>query len=328
MQGAGQTAPPAKIPNPWKAQWNTRGSTDFSCCESYDKTSWVRETPDFDVDYIAMGWYKVQIWDLDEVGATREIPNASQYRNWRNVGIDVIQADRRMILAMKSENSSGGALVSYNIDSGEATEIYKDDTVTHFYTLACNRGGTTQTAFVSDRWQILLFDVNSGRPGGSFKPPDQVFRICWDWRDPNLFYTSGDRSAVRAWDKRTKTNVRSFVGLRDDVTDTNVPSNPGNVIIATDRSTVKIWDLGTGKAIHTFQNLSSADKCDCYSNVVAIAEGLNKLKIYDLDDDQGGTTQAVKELEIVNQSPREVRVLWNRIVIRDGARVWATNRIE
>jgi len=103
-----------------------------------------------------------------------------------------------------------------------------------------------------------------------------------------------------------------------------MPYAPGNQIISTNRKECKIWDVGTGKVIHTFSGLNEATASTLLGNVVAITENHN-VKIFDLNE---SATDPARELAQNYQDMQEVCVVPSKIIVLSRFYVWATTKFE
>jgi hypothetical protein len=144
--------------------------------------------------------------------------------------------------------------------------------------------------------QILLYDMASARPLGKYSADT---RVCWLEQDPtnsdNFF--SHTENKISMWDKRSKNQVRAFVGL-DESRGLCVAANPGNqlcstngyifinFLIARDSLTTisketRVWDIGSGRTLHKIPAASRAWLATHYSNIVCV-EHETEIRLYDL----------------------------------------------
>jgi len=146
-----------------------------------------------------------------------------------------------------------------------------------------NRGG-----------EVRLFDANTGRPFTTWQVQDRADFISSDLSNPNLFYASL-RAGIGVFDKNVGTQVRTLPGLSSP-SEIQVPWVPGNQLISNNVSEAKIWDLGSGKVIHSISGLDCARRASLYANVAVVvtAPAMGSfVRLYDLNE---GTAQPAKEI--------------------------------
>jgi len=171
--------------------------------------------------------------------------------------------------------------------------------------------------------KIRMFDANTSRPLSSWHSEERRPNfIVNDPLQPNVFYV-GYRKYITVFDKNVKSEVRKFIGL-DGISVLQMPCAPGNQIIATDSKECKIWDVGTGRVVHTIGQLKSATSATLFGNVVAISE-MQNLKIYDLNE---SASEPARELAQAYQDMKEICAIPSKIIVLTHNYAWATTRFD
>jgi len=312
---------PYRITNVWKATWEDEKCSKYQPqygMASDNRQVWFKTNQSFDIDFMTMGQDLVMHWDEDLVQSTTQWERPSKYAEFDNVGMDVLEDARTVVLGSNPRGGREGNLIlTYNLDSGQFKELQKDNAAPCFTGLHCLTG--SPAVLTANGQSVSLLDLNSGRPMANFKTSGRCQYMRRDSQRPNLFYvSSGDK--IIAFDRNTKREVRSFIGL-PGISEMQCPAEPGDQIIACERGqdpgSCKVWDVGTGKILY---NLSVAypRRSSLYGNVAAIITR-NKLLVFDLLEG----TDPVKEIPNDYQ-PQEDLCVTPRKIIVFCPYVWAT----
>jgi len=299
---------------------------------SYDeRTGFVPKDPDsFGYDIVIGGPTKFAFLVLDspvQISKHIEKPTTSQFDHFHYLGYDILESEKKIITGLTKPLDGGNLIYAIDIASGEHTEIRREAQEKGFDSACLLRGSSP--LFVGSNWangpfEIRTFDANSGRPLSRWTVPERCHFISSDPLNPNLFYVQ-QRGSIIVFDKSVKNQVRGLMGLSNP-SEIQVPWFPGNQLISNNREEAKIWDLGTGKVLHTITGLKNGYRSSLYGNVAAIADNTMPngiMRIYDLNED---ASQPAKNIECA-AGFGEVWVTPKRIVAACGV-VWASTPFQ
>jgi len=266
---------------------------------------------------------------LDTIQALKIIdkPGGPQFNNWRYQVYDVLENEKLLIVAMNG-SSGGHMFVSINITNNEHKEITKEPQEQAIFAACLLRGSSPQLLTSSNGsrggGEVRLFDATSGRPLSRWAIDERADFVSSDPLNPNLFYVQ-QRNKISVYDKNVNSEVRALAGLQSP-REIQVPWVPGNQLVSNNYNEAKVWDLGSGKVIHSMTGLEYARRSSLYGNIVAITDDIpvvRKMVIYDLNE---GVKKPAKEINN-NNDFFEVFVTPKRIFAMTGY-VWVSTPLE
>jgi len=320
--GGGGSARPrvVNLPDAWKLTWDdtrSKPSIAGSIWLQGGKSMWAKQDGEAEIGGVSVGPNSVQLWNFDDVANIKTLPLPSGLGEQIHTSFDVWEAQHTVVTTLSTFHGQGFIILLFNM-SGEVKTLRKE---TAEKQLSClhilpNGNPVSMVAWQSDKLKLL--DANTSRPLSSWPCPAEARSIEHDPLQPNVFYVR-ETGRIVVYDKNVKNEVRTFRGL-DEMKDMKVPCSPGTQLIANNASECKIWDIGTGKVIHSMGGWINGQSSSLLGNIVSIT-GNNQIKVYDLND---GSSDPAKELSLSNELQIDTYVLPTKIVVMTNCSMWAT----
>jgi len=235
------------------------------------------------------------------------------------------RSKNQIVVALKSSEApkGGNLILLHNLQTGQTTEVRKDLQEEEFSSFACLTGSMTGVAVEctqSHTHKVRIFDLNNGRETGKWDMPGWSRHVRADPHNPNLFYVANWANKIILYDKNTKQEVRSFTGMSRE-NEFQVPVEPGNLLVANDDKSIKVWDVGTARLMHEIPVKGWNAFPSMLGNMLAHLDS-SKVNVYDLKE---STTDPVRELiQTKSGLMKEIYVTPSRIVVLAN-QLWVSN---
>jgi WD40 repeat protein len=169
-------------------------------------------------------------------GTRRLIPGFEGYVN----AASYVAGDR-YILTGSSSTSRNGAVILWDVNTGEETRIFFTGG-SRVYSAAANHAGTL-VAVGSNNGRITLWDASSGEQVGTLAQDGQINVMAFSQDDSRLVTGSGN-GTLSLWDVASQERISELVGHTDGVTTGSFhPTNNDLVVSGSWDTTLLLWDL-------------------------------------------------------------------------------------
>jgi len=216
-------------------------------------------------------------------------------------------------------------ILLYDMKTGEAKELRRDPAEPEFVSLHLLPHASPACIVASQTRKLCLFDISNARPITSWAMTENNAPfITHDPLQPNVFYARlAGTSRIGVFDKNVKNEVRSIIGM-DRMYDIQVPVAPGNQLIANSATECRIWDVGTGRPVHTITGFHEGRASSMLGNAVAICEARN-VRLYDLNQ---SVEEPAKNLGQGYQDMKEVHITSSKVIMLTHNYIWASTRFD
>jgi len=268
---------------------------------------------------------KISFWDLEGACIRQVWSPPRTYPNWYMIGYDVAEEQNKLVVALRSSDApkGGNLILLHDLQSGQTKEVRKDLQEEEFSSFVCLTNSLTGVAVEctqSHTHKVRIFDLNNGREIGKWDMPGWSRHVRADPTNPNIFYVSNWANKIIMYDRNTKEEVRSFTGITRE-NDLQVPIEPGNLVVANDDKSIKMWDIGSARLMHEIPIKGGNQFPSLLGNVLAHLDD-SKIRIFDLNE---GVVDPARELmQTKSMCQREIYVTPHRIVLLAN-HLWVTN---